>query len=504
MTRSLIVSMFFFVFGLSHVVGSELISENLDASTNQDLSMDDLLGQLDDYEKTHVSDFSLTRGPHDPKIIALALQTIKEPFWKNTKAPAGRDILYLLPHKITAVEYGGVACNLFFNMTNHMETNIKNLFELEATLKQEEFLALISEFLSSDMQPWEIDQLLPLFDKINIQERKAGLLFQSAFIKGPLTVQLNTSIQLSERNFWLNESDLDELKELLKNKFNTEGSFDMKELYKLRIGMGDTRLKIGLNTINAPSFQLDVGIESFIPTSRASYTPKVRTTNPTSFNGDLLQESFIPMIKGVRDYLINPTIGIGHWGLGAYIESKADIFHDLIQLWTRFSYNMFFERTEDRLFMYNQTLKPEDLKLITSGQIKDPTAADKMLIDYVRQYIYPSAFSSNIKPGDVANIIFAISIDLPKHNRWAVGYDFYAQREEAINGLNNTSASLQELKVEESQSPLVQQHKIFTEFLHTKPQKYGNLAYGLGGDLTVASKGIGEDWTVYFKFVASY
>jgi hypothetical protein len=40
--------------------------------------------------------------------------------------------------------------------------------------------------------------------------------------------------------------------------------------------------------------------------------------------------------------------------------------------------------------------------------------------------------------------------------------------------------------------------------MYVKKRKRIDWGIGLGGDKTLASKGIGEDWTVYLKAVASF
>ena len=48
-------------------------------------------------------------GPIDAIGIGTLLRRIglKEPLWISTKPEKGRDILYLMPSKITSIEYGG-------------------------------------------------------------------------------------------------------------------------------------------------------------------------------------------------------------------------------------------------------------------------------------------------------------------------------------------------------------------------------------------------------------
>lgn len=435
--------------------------------------------------------------------IAFFLEKIPAPLWKSTAAPAGRDILYLLPYKITAVEYGGFAGSYFFNMTNRMNVTVNDLFNYQSTLTQQEFLQVIGSYLEgASIQ--QVEQLLPLFQKITIQERKTGFLLQGGATKGPFTLQLHTSLQLGARNFWLNDKDADAIRAVLKEQFG-ESELDEGEFYIIRIGMGDTRIKFGLNTINMTSFQNDVGFEAIVPTSRLSYVPRVNIgVAETSFDEDDMFESGVSALRGVRDYLINPRLGNnGHFGFGCYWETKVGLFHDLIQLWTRASYDVLFPCMEDRIFMFKTTLTPEDMKRVNDSGMDTPEN-QALVNQYIQQYVFPSSFKANVYPGGVANIVIAANVDFSKRWRGALGYDFYAQRKENIREIYNTSVNINDLRVDDAETQSTRQHKIFSEvFYHNKKNK-SDCGIGIGGDVTVANVNIGADWTVYLKFASSF
>jgi len=455
-----------------------------------------------------------------PGVIGFILSKVKTPLWKTTNSPAGRDMLYLLPHKITAIEYGGYAINFFYNMTDQMHVTVDDLFNF-LSINLSELEELMGQFIPKGIDLREITQLLPLFKKITLQEHKSGFLIQSGFTKGPVTLQIHTSLQLGARNFWLNAEDVAAIKAVFKEKFGG-GELDEGQFYKIRFGMGDTRLKIGLNTINMTSFKNDVGLETILPTSRLSYTPKIKlgveeiileinsssadevkqcNNNPNCGNKEAnLQNSAINTLQAIRDDLLNPRLGNnGHWGLGCYWEAKIGLFHEMVQLWIRASYDVLFPNEEDRLFMFKQTLTPDDV--LHAG---NDEAGRKLVNEYIRQYVFPSSFKSTVHPGGVVNFVSVITTDFGKRYRWALGYDFYAKGEEHIKAIHNTNVDIQSLRVEDARSPSAQQHKIFTEIMYHKKGAKKDFGLGLGGDLTVASKGIGEDWTAYFKIASSF
>jgi hypothetical protein len=441
-------------------------------------------------------------------LLAEGLQHVAEPLWKNTKAPSGRDVLYLLPHKITALEYGGISAKFFFNMTNRMKVTVHDLFSLPS-MNNTAIKNMITTLIpAGDAHLFE--QLVPLFQKITLQERKAGVLLQGGAIKGPITVQLATSLQLGERNFWLSKNDQVFIEELFKDVI--VGDLDQKDLYKIRTGLGDTRLKIGLNTLNMSSFQHDVGFELILPTSKLTQSEKVSLgIAEVSFDGspEQLKNQAMRSLMSVRDYLLEPRLGNGgHFGLGCYAEQKIGLFHDFIHLWIRASYDIFLQSEEERLFMFQTTLKPENLAASGSPasllDLVDQTINNRVVTQFIREYVLPSSFKSTVKPGDVTNVVIAITADWSKKWRSAWGYDFYAQREEIIRSIHNTSVDLRDLRYEDAQSPSVYQHKFFSETLYQHKTQKSDLGIGFGSDVTVASRRIGADWTVYFKLAATF
>ncbi len=466
-----------------------------------------------DFDKVKESESALTNGQNiDDENLKIAASTIaqciQQPLWKSTRAPEGRDILYHIPYKIAAIEYGGFAGNIFFNMTNRMNASAESLlaqFEGQDLKNLEALVDLFLGDLFDAADQNELSSLIPLMGEITIQERKFGALLQGGFIKGPFTAQMHTSLQVAERNFYICKRRQDEIKALFA-KYGQGGTFNESELYRIRFGMGDTRLKLGINTLNMTDFQNDVGFEWIIPTSRLSQSQRVkadpgRILNDSSTN-EALQEGIVDVLKGIRDYLIDPTLGnSGHFGFGCYMESKIDMFHRLMQLWLRMSYDQLFSGTEDRLFMYKQTITHEQLDEVVIGG--DMKKIRETLQQYIQQYILPTAFKSEVYPGGVFNMVLALSTEVKKM-KFAIGYDFYVQQRESIRKLYNTNVSLFDLRVEDTQAARVEQHKIFAEAMYEKQYKRCDLGVGLGGDAAILSRGIGDDWTVYFKIATSF
>lgn len=480
------------MFGMS-CSADELDDFDFFGSDNNEFNID--LSDIEAYEQT--------RGPMtlpvDPTLIALVLSNITSPLWNHTQSPFARNILYHFPHKFAALEKGGVAVNFFFNETNKMPVTVKNLLDV----KDFENNFLIQLLPSSMISKEDIVQLIPLFRNITIQERKAGAFIQFGATKGPFTIQLHTSLLLAERNLWINSSGQQEIKSILAKNF-PGAAFDDDEGLIIRYGMGDTRIKLGINSLNMTNFQTDVGFEAILPTGNLSRGPTI-SVNVDKIAGavdsDTLVTNAVSILQNIRNYLLNAPLGNnGHYGLGVYFESKIGIFHDIATIWMRASYDKLFDGYEDRLIMFNQVLKPEDLLMVTP----DNPNNGNIINDYMKQYIFPSSFKCLVSPGGVFNFITSVSCNI---DSWsvAVGYDFYAQQQEFIRTINNPSVSITDLRIKDAESDTVSQHKIFSEVLYSiKKSASRNLQVGLGGDVTALSRGIGNDWTVYLKFVASF
>lgn len=278
---------------------------------------------------------------------------LTEPLWASTKPEKGRDILYLMPSKITAIEYGGLSCNLFFNMTSKMHLTGSNLLNIDQ-INKELLPALIGPLGIANIA--NINQskaLLPFTKKIIIQERKIGTFFQTGFVKGAFILQVHTSLQIGIRNFWLNKKDQEEIKQLNKLLFGESQQFDESNLYRIRAGLGDTRIKVGLNALNSTNLQTDVGLECILPTSKSSKKSLVAIdSNKILGDDESTLKTSINALFNVRDYLLSPEIGNGgHTGLGFYLESKYNLFNGLAEIISRVSFDKFFTANEQRLML---------------------------------------------------------------------------------------------------------------------------------------------------------
>lgn len=421
-----------------------------------------------------------TRAPEDlfEKLVAVILQ-IKSPLWNKTKPPKGRDTLYLIPHRISSLEYGGLIFNFFFNYTDKMGFSIKEVLKLD---ENKDALNDFTKILIDKLKEEEASSLIPLFKKLTIQERKLGGLMQLGFTKGAFRIEVDSSLQFSERNLWLDKQDQARIKDMFAGANST---FDDKELYKTKVGMGDTRIKLGLNSLNMSNFQIDVGFEGIIPTSKISTGDRLKQYE---INLDNLENDVPDILRSIRDNLITPQLGNnGHYGLGCYIETKIDMFHDSLHLWNRASFDNLFSAKENRLIPSKKTMDNFPIG-----------GSDEDITKFIKEYIFPPSYRVSVQPGDVINFVSTLSFGIGKRWNFATGYDYYRQQEEQFETIYTTE-NINSLRVNDAISTSATQHKIFAETNYIKKQKGWDLILGVGGDYTVSSKNLGHDWTIFAR-----
>lgn len=435
-------------------------------------------------------------------ILAQEVQ-VNEPLWLSTKPEKGRDILYLMPSKITAIEYGGGSCNFFFNITPKMYLTGGNLLNIDQVDPSQLSVLLAGNLGGVTTNPEQIGSLLPFIKKITIQERKIGQFFQTGFTKNAFTLQFHTSLQLGERNFWLNRQDLEEVKALNQLIFGDNQSYDESNLYRIRVGMGDTRVKVGLNALNAKKIQTDVGLECIIPTSRSSKKTIPEPIDDAQLNDDTtIFTHAVNSLLNVRDYLLTPEIGNGgHFGLGFYLESKIDLFKNLAELITRVSFDKFFEADEQRLMLQKKTLTPPEL---VNTPLGDDAEAQRRVVIFAKEYLIPQPYRVSIEPGGIFNGIMILHIPYKKWD-FRYGYDFYFQQAERFKQIHAPSNMIQLLDSSKARVGTVIQHKISSETTYRiKNFNNINLDIGFGGDTTISAHNIGKDWTFYLKLASAF
>lgn len=498
----------------------------LQAISDEDIDLSDLDGismdSIDQYESDHpeLRARSQQISAFDLLGTLASIPKSPSPLWQNTKPPKGRDVLYLLPHKIATLEYGGLGMSLFFNMTNKMHVGAASLVDF-GNINTDFVTQLVNSTLQSQDKPpldsvglnGVVTNLIDHFKRLNIQDRKFGSFIQGGLVRGPFSLQLQSSIHLAAKNFWLDVRSQQEMRRLfgLIDPILAQDNLSKKEFYILNYGMGDTRVKAGINSLNMTNLQLDTGFEFILPTSRLVSQPISNITlklseklDPTKISAPAQEiiKSIVPNIFKIRDLLLAPELGNGgHFGIGWYTESKINLPANLAYLWGRLSYDNLIAREQKRLIMYKKTIM--DLK---NAKPQDPTnelEAQSLALQVIREFYLPTIFEVESHPGGIFNFAFSLNKEINKWN-YCAGYDYLSQGRERIRKVYNSKIYLQNLDIAGAEAHSNSQHKIFGEIMKIKHFKKFDLDIALGGDVTAKSRNLGQDWTVYLKFASSF
>ncbi len=421
--------------------------------------------------------------------LALYLSNyIKQPLWEYTRVPPVRDVLYLMPQVHTEKKKWEFAVNFFYNEVPHMKINIGNLLQKNVITHDNEIISLLLQNVTN------LDDriaVVAFFKKITIQERRIGALMQAQIKKGPIMVQLHTPLLINERNFWLGMRDRHALLTILQID---ESVIPKKEFYKVKYGIGDTRIALGYDVLKSFKGNLNVGFQAIIPTSKLSYSSKyeINLENIAQISDiDDLKREMLKNVRNIRNYLIDPRFGnSGHFGIGVFVAPHVHFFDDQLHLFTKVSLDALFAAHEDRLFFFKQTLSADDMH----GNEPDAVVGQKAY-NYLRQYVFPSSFNVMVCPGIIFNGVVAGSVDFG-NVQFTVGYDFYMQNKECFSKINNARVSLADLRVHDAESLQAMQHKLFSEALY-KIQP--SITISFGGDVAIMSTALGKDWTMYLK-----
>lgn len=476
------------------IIGGVCAQENDD----DDLDLDALV----EWEQVHVgsSNGRLTQPPFT--LIAQKLsEIIKAPLWKSTRSSHGRNLLYLFPSKMTDQDED-LQVSYFYNLTTNLQASLSNLIDLENSLNREKVLELLEQILSigfpsvaCQTSPEEIFGLLPLFSKISVWQHKSGIFLRKRFERGPFEIIIHGApFEFIARHVWLPLADR-EITDDLGNRFFPGQKLNQNEFVRFRYGPSDTRIQVGVNTVDAPRMKSYFGVSAIIPTGRIGHKTRL---SPVNLNSDDFVGALSAAGKNMRDYFLDASLGNGgYFSAGIYLNTKIVVIKELADFYCNIFYDKSFAFQEDRLYAYKKTLQPSDL-----ADLSDEAEALQLLKKFFPEYLTPLPFRTKIQPGGIFNATLGLKFGV---NRWRYtwGYDFYHQAAEEIKAIYNTD-EVAKLRILDAKMNATSQHKIFWQTDYLIPRKKVDLHIGWGADWTVRSKGLGHDMTTYINLAAHF
>ncbi len=429
--------------------------------------------------------------------LDILRQELKNPLWKKTPKKKGRDPLDMLTYTLRKFDYRGAQFNIFYNATDKMPITLGDTINLDF-MSEGNFnviLDLMQEELGFVFEPSDVTAFFMLLKNIWVEERKFGCLMRFNPFKGPFTLKFELPVLLSERNIMATIQDQNEINNLLDRYFSEGSGFDKnREFARILIGLGDTRLKLGMDVIDHVDFKTNVGFSSIFPTAGGILLDG-RFEKPRELQAasDLVND----LISNIRKEALRPELGNnGHFGFGTYLESKLNLFRDKIWFWWRLSYEELLSSREKRLIMHKKTIENPD-SFFNVVSVSDLERSEK-LNQFRLEYVAPELYNVTVRPGGVLTFDFMGNLNW-KHFLFGLGYNFYLKRREIFTKLHSIEVNMNSLRVEDATVTRALQHKIVGEISYRFKFDRAKFTLCLGGDKTFSSWHLGKDWTIYSR-----
>jgi len=402
----------------------------------------------------------------------------------SVRSPRHRDIFYLLPtnHPFMVKDRKGhFFLKPFYNKASRMEYLSEKIDRLTTM-----------DFIKTVVPPAErtkinsiIDTCWPIFERFTTQERKAGMIGSFYFPFKKWNFEFELPLLLSIRNLWLPETDQKLLRKTMRAMVPASGPLTPEQFEAelaqtpYRVGLGDTHLKFGFIPIKSQVIVAQLGVQVIVPTSRF-FNPVRRTQTDAQaavqfkdIVADQSDENFRKMFYQTVDTLqgisLRPSLGVGHAGVGCFVNTYIPIFEDVFEFWTRSSFDSF--------------LKAQELRYIISDL-----------------HTFPQEKKLKVNPGSIFHTV--VGADLKGAPWWRLGayYDFYFQCQERLVKAYIGTEYLPHYKVTDVIRPSATQQKLggaLTFFSH-------GWELAVGGERVVNHERIGRGWSVFSEFSYSF
>lgn len=521
-------------------------------------SQDDLFGDEASFDASVTTDwlssahFATTRSQAQPEdVVAIlidlgALNLLQADIYKRTNPLNIRSLLdypSYIPLKYSSAPWTTSAV-IFYNHTDrdfftrtsdaissYLGVCDPNLLEFLSNEVLEEMIR--QQFPDYNLSPVDI---LPLFKNMTIQERRLGIMFEGMKrCSNRSRFRFMFPLYYLESNFWLTEDEQRAIEARLGSDPNQD-QFAEDYLISDKIGMGDLRLTYDTPIIDRPFFHLRGGILATIPVSfafkkglKGSKFSKLTEQPPFDLlklfcdaQGSSTEQAqaaqqglcfFLNTLKHLSANLVEVPLGNGrHFGIGGYIRYKSYLRNFIPRRWAEnVTFNSYASLElllpkNHRRFYIEESDKEEFAALGLNKNISsikdrisdDPEYANEVLSFMEKQFtqkFFPFALNTLVWPGFVFRWTTRANYE---GQRWGVqaGFDTWVQAKEQIGNICIPSTIPQDLNIECARRPLAYQWKLFGSIFLKKRDNDDNWIFSLTSDYTLASSGIGGDYTL--------
>ena len=402
---------------------------------------------------------------------------------KSVRSPRHRDINYCL---ITNQNIVQIPRKLYFYATPFYQKVSRMEFLSEHIDRQAFENFIIPKIPPADQDDVKVilDKAFPIFERFTTQERKVGAQFKFDFPFKKWTFSLQVPLLASIRNLWVPVPDQEALRKILltlpKDGVLKPDAIEAKLAETpFHIGFGDMRLRASFIPIKSQLITSRVGATLTVPTSRVfeSLVRKTQTKEEAALrfedvdfdNPESVKKAFSQVVKTFQGVSLRPSLGIGHWGMGVFVDSSIPLFEDTLKFWHKASFDYFLSSYEFRYIISSL-------------------------------HAFPQEKGVSLTPGSVIHSVFGSDYKFSDSWKLTVFYDLYYQCEEHIRKVKILNNALSFYNVSDIEKPRATQQKVGLNFAYLG-QGWDML---VGGERVIDREGIGRGWSVFSEISCSF
>lgn len=529
---------------------SPLLADFLDDYENREPHFLEMLDETPDEQFNLISEFvsndmSLKALP--PSIIVAflveigAIQILEQDFFLSTNRPARRSLLDMPLFQPNAAVFpmpSFLDMQLFFNITPraHFTRSSDQIDSFLATSEPtligavDAAIKKLQPITGSMLGAINIRSIMELVNMITLAERNIGLMLQTGGRSDRLQFRIMFPIYYHERNFFLSPNNLDQL--ALDLGFTNDDTFDDSFAIADRLGLGDTRIEFGVHAIETRWWDMVISLYATLPTAfsikkgLAGSKFKAPGTYPNvPFNilydtvEAIINDTVTPeqqaasfaVISGLMldawkriaaDLLDNGLGNESHPGIGICFALDGRLDQWINKPWAscmywhnRIAFEYLFKNDNTRFYINKNDPANFD------RDFNDPDLAQDNL-DFLQAEIVNRicmlGLSTEVQPGIIGMWKSALIYKNPKWNGY-LGIDLWFQTHESHGCIHADGPLVNTLDLCKSVMPWAFQNQIIGGFGYTVYTQDCTITFGLDGDATLFSTGVGRDYMLTFR-----
>jgi hypothetical protein len=384
------------------------------------------------------------------------------------------------------------------------------------------------KFLQINPAVFNIDvrKILGLFAGATVQQRLFGLFAEVTKNFERWNIGVKVPLLYQERNIFLSDSEIDAIDmavNLPPANPDQINQFAKSHLISDRAGLGDSRLFISYQASDREKLDLQLGLYTTMPTALpmqkgiiGSEFPKQCLTPPEfdlcgilslglsaaalerrlKHELSIISEDFLDSMAA---NLLEDNLGNGkHWGFAFFAEPTLAL-NDYWSWHNRASFEYLFPANESRFFIQDANLA-QFASFDFNSQDEDVAEVNlRFLNSRLLSMFFPNSFNVLVRPGPIA--MFTTDITYQGKQWWATfGNDVWFQGKEHIDFTVDQNG----FDTQKCIKPFAFQYKMFGGISCALYRERSSWVLSLKADGTVASSGIGKDYSIVLSATTTY